>query len=44
MAVVVVNGTDSFDQWRSKTNTISTSFGDHCYNNYCTNVVGGLTN
>ena len=24
MAVVVVNGTDSIDQWRAKTNTIST--------------------
>jgi|TARA_R110000803_G_scaffold161554_5_gene225229 hypothetical protein len=28
MAVTVVNGTDSIDTWRQKTNTISTTLGD----------------
>ena len=45
MAVVVVNGTDSIDQWRAKTNTISTSLGDPAaITTTAQNVVGVLTN
>tara|TARA_Y100000004_G_scaffold154347_1_gene178466 strand:- start:6804 stop:7085 length:282 start_codon:yes stop_codon:yes gene_type:complete len=43
MAVTVVNITDSLDQWRSKTNTISTNLGDTAtITTTATNVVGGL--
>ena len=43
MAVVVVNGTDSIDQWRAKTNTISTSLGDPAaITTTAQNVVGGI--
>ena len=43
MAIVVVNGTDSIDQWRAKTNTISTSLGDPAaITTTAQNVVGGI--
>jgi len=43
MAVVVVNTTDSLDQWRQKTNIISTNLGDPAsLTTTATDVVGAV--
>jgi len=43
MAVVVVNTTDSLEQWRQKTNTISTNLGDPAsLTTTATDVVGAV--
>jgi hypothetical protein len=43
MAVVTVNSSDSLDQWRQKTNTISTALGDPtALTTTATNVVDGI--
>lgn len=43
MAVVTVNSSDSLDQWRQKTNTISTAVGDTAsLTTTAQDIVGGL--
>lgn len=43
MAVTNVADSDTFDQWRVKTNTISTNLGDaSTLTTVATNVVGGI--
>ena len=43
MAVTVVQQTNTFDQWRVKTNTIASDLGDAAtLNTFATNAVGGV--
>lgn len=44
MAVTVVNTTDSLDQWRAKTNTISTNLGDTASLTTTSNNIVGAVN